>query len=267
MLKALLVKENFIKYLTILVLPAAATGPFLPDLFVSVVVLLFLIKSFKEKIFKYYKTIYFKIMLIMWIYITLLSFFSEHILISFVPSFFYIRFIIFSVVILYLLENTDDFINKLFITLFLFLSFIVIHALLIYFFNIDIFLFDFKNFRTNHLFEIIACPAEVGCNAVDFRISGIFYSELVLGSYLLRVCSVFLITFFATLYSKKNNSFIIPSLILLLLSFFVIFISGERSAIGLSIIFIIMFFLICNEIKKKKYFSYIINIANFNFIK
>jgi len=247
MKKALFNNDNWIKYLCLLVPLALATGPFLPDLFISIVAIIFLFKSIKEKIFKYYQTKFFIIFFLFWIYITVLSFFSQFQLISFIPSFFYIRFLLFVCAMIYILETQKDFINTLFFLLFFGLSFIVLHALFSYFFNIDILLFKFEDFRIEHLYNSIACTKEEGgCGQIDFRISGIFYGEGVLGSYLLRILPIFITTFYLSY--KKFNQFIIPTTVLLVLSFFVIFFSGERSALAVSTIYLIAFFILNKHI-------------------
>ena len=72
------------------------TGPFLSDLGVSIVAILFLVNSKINNLLKYYNNIYFKLFLIFWIILILSSLFSENIILSLRSSLFYFRFGIFS---------------------------------------------------------------------------------------------------------------------------------------------------------------------------
>ena len=87
---------------------ALITGPFLPDLIVILCSLLFLIDTFRLKLFKYYNNYFFKIFIIFFILINLSSLFSEHYK-SFKYSIGYIRFGIFSIFFYYVLLNFKNF--------------------------------------------------------------------------------------------------------------------------------------------------------------
>ena len=99
-----LIKRNefFIVFLYGLLPIALVTGPFLPDLFISLISLYFLIILFKDKIFlvqfiENNKEIF--IFIIFYFYILIRSFFANDILLSFNGSLFYFRFVVFSIVL------------------------------------------------------------------------------------------------------------------------------------------------------------------------
>ena len=81
------------------------TGPFLPDFGVSLVAILFIVNSIKNKLFKYYNNIYFKLFLLFCLIIICSSLFSNNVLVSLKNSFFYFRFGIFSLCFWYLIEK------------------------------------------------------------------------------------------------------------------------------------------------------------------
>ena len=62
-----------------LLLPIAfITGPFLPDLFASLIALYFLIISMKKKLFHYYKNFFFYFFSLFYLYLHLRGLFSEY---------------------------------------------------------------------------------------------------------------------------------------------------------------------------------------------
>ena len=89
------------------------TGPFLSDLGVSIVAILFLVNSKINNLLKYYNNIYFKLFLIFWIILILSSLFSENI-ISSLSSLFYFRFGIFSLCFWYLIEKDENILKNIF---------------------------------------------------------------------------------------------------------------------------------------------------------
>jgi O-antigen ligase len=94
----------------------------------------------------------------------------------------------------------------------------------------------------------------------DYRISGLFGTELIQGSYFLR----FLILFLGV-YTLINNNFKNKFIYYLILFFsiFIILVSGERSAIGLLFIFLFLFLFFSELaiIEKIKFFLLIIFIV------
>ena len=105
MKKQILFFEIIPSYIIVLMPALLITGPFLSDLGVSIVAILFLINSKKNDLLKYYNNIYFKIFIIFWIILIISSLLSNNILISLKNSFFYFRFGIFSLCFWFLIEK------------------------------------------------------------------------------------------------------------------------------------------------------------------
>ena len=101
---------NFIPSWIIILMPALLiSGPFLSDLGLSLVAILFLINSIKNNLKKYYNNYYFKFFFIFCLILILSSLLSDNILISLKNSLFYFRFGIFSLCFWYLLEKNSFF--------------------------------------------------------------------------------------------------------------------------------------------------------------
>ena len=146
------------------------SGPFLSDLGVSLVGILFIINSIKNNLKKYYNNYYFKFFLIFCLILIFSSLQSNNILISLKNSLFYFRFGIFSLCFWYLLEKNQYILKYLFISLLLCYSSLIVDGYFQYFFG--------KNLLGYALYD-------------DYRISSFFGSELILGSYLARFFPIF----------------------------------------------------------------------------
>ena len=207
----------------IILMPALLiSGPFLSDLGVSLIAILFLINSFKNNLKKYYDNYYFKFFSIFCLFLTLSSLLSDNIIISLKNSLFYFRFGIFSLCFWYLLEKDELLLKKLFISTLLCFSCLIIDGYFQYFFGKNLFGYSLYN---------------------DYRVSSFFGSELILGSYLARFFPILFGLFILVDEPKKNKLILFLITIIFILSEGLIFISGERLALffmNLSAVYIIL---------------------------
>ena len=195
------------------------TGPFLSDLAVSLISLLFLIYSLRQKNFSYFKNKYFFIFLIFWSYLILNSLINNLNFDSLRISLFYFRYGVFVIAISVLLKVDDSFLKYFFYIIFVCFVALILDGFYQYF---------------------------VGENILGFkkteRISSFFGDEWILGSYLSRMWPIFFgLSIFIL---KKNSKLFFLFIIIFILSETLIFISGDRTAffnINLSAIFIILF--------------------------
>ncbi len=223
------------------------TGPFLSDLAVSIISIIFIFFLIKFKKYDLLNNLFSKIFIIFWIYILFNSLVINFSLTSLKISFFYFRFLFFVLFFSYLLSCDQNLLKKLFF------SFIFSFVLLI---------FD-GYFQYFFGYNIIGYKLAEGP-----RVSSFFGDELILGSYLSRLFPIFFgLTIF--LYKKeKKKIFLISSLFILIEG--LIFISGERTAffyVNLSALFIIIFinkFKLLRVITLFLSFLLIIGIINFN---
>ena len=195
------------------------TGPFLSDLSVSLISLLFLIYCFKKKNFSDFKNKYFYFFLIFWIYLILNSVINNFNLDSLKISFFYFRYGVFIVAISTLLNTESKFIKYFFYCIFICFLALIIDGYYQYFVGENI----------------------LGWKGSD-RTSSFFGDENILGSYLSRLWPIFFgLSIF--LFKKKNIFYYILILIFILTES-LIFLSGDRTAffyINLSAVFVIVF--------------------------
>jgi O-antigen ligase len=210
-MRAIVLKKNFFfilvpSTLTVLIPIFLITGPFLSDLAVSIVAILFIINSIKNKLVKYYKNIFFFFFILFYLYLVISSLLSQHTLFSLKTSIFYIRYGIFALSTWYLLENNKKFAK--------------------YFFTI--LLFCFTSLIIDGFFQYIFGTNILGFELVNvYRVSSFFNEELILGSYISRLTPLLIGLFIILEIKKKYKIFFF---IILILSSAIIFLSGERSS-------------------------------------
>ena len=219
----MLIKENkyhnyllFASVLLILIPPALISGPFLPDLFIVLVSLIFLFTLNKHDQLSALKSNFFRFFIIFYIYLILTSVLSDNLYDSIKPSLTYLRFGLFSLAVLFILKNKKNFVKNFYLMMCV---------------TLVILLFD-------GYFQFIT-----GKNIFGFRdhlrpdrLSGLFFEELILGSYLGKILPIFC-TFYI-LNKKYFKEYYI--LILILLTYILIFLSGERSAFFTTTLYLIM---------------------------
>jgi O-antigen ligase len=216
-------QKNFILGFSFLfyLLPAALiTGPFLSDLIISLMAIFFLISSLKNKQWIYYNNIYTKFFLIFYIYLLISSFWASDTLSSLKSSVPYIRFLLFSLAIVYLSKKNKNFYNSFFKFTFFTLFVLVFDAYIQFIFEKN--LFNQSIYHGKDAFSL----------TMTTRVSGLFGDELILGSYISKIVFILIgLHFFCK--QKLNNSFFI---FFISFTFLIVFISGERLAF-----FIVMF--------------------------
>jgi len=195
------------------------TGPFLPDLVVSVFSIYFLFYIFKIKNFYYFNNKPLIIFFIFCFYCLLITFINvEDNLLNFKSSLFYFRIGLFSCLIWYLIEKDKSILKYFYYALIISFSVLVIDGYFQFFTGANILNFPYKG----------------------GRISSLFGDELIMGSYLSRLFPLF----FALFLIKKKYRFETYYIgILFILIDILIYISGERTSfffLNISTIFIII---------------------------
>ena len=231
---------NFLRFIFCLLPISLVFSIFIADLIVVFLIFTFLWISIKKNDFSYFNNKYFILFFIYWVYITLLSFFSENFLDSFKSSFTYIRFIILPLIVLYLIN-----INKKFIKYF-FYSILITFCLLIF----------------DSSYEFLNDVNIFGNKGIDqTRISSFFNDEYVLGSYLSKL--FFLVASLWFFLFKNNNfkkNFIFG--FFLISSFAITFLSGDRMPLLLFTLGLFLF-LILSKFNLKLKFMIILSLMIF----
>jgi O-antigen ligase len=217
----------FVSFFLYLIPIALITGPFLPDLFCTITIILFIIFFLKKSYNILTNKIIF-ILLLAWLYFFCRSIFYGDIEII-LRTFFYIRFILLSVCIAYCHQ-----INKNFQHYFLFS--IIVSLFIVLISGYIEFFFKYNPFRS--------------IGYLNNRLSGIFGDEMIIGSFLsvlVPLSSALLIS-----YNKKILHYL--SLFLIISGLILVLVSQERAATVIICIFIICYFLFLIFFKNKKYY-------------
>ena len=209
---------------TSLIIPLLVSGPFLPDLILSLLVIWFIFFSILNKEFRYYKNLYFKLFFIFWLVCVTSSLLSEDIFFSFQSSLFYFRIGIFACLISFLIDR-----NKNILKYFYFSFTLTFMALIIdgYF----QFIFE-KNIFGQELIMAYTTP----------RVTSFFGDETLMDSFLVRLYPLYFALFVIKKKKDKKEIFLM-SLIFFLLDI-LIYLGGGRTSfffLNLSTLFVILF--------------------------
>ncbi len=222
---------------------ALLTGPFVPDLFLSIISLLFLLISFQKKYWNYYYNKFFIFFISFYFYFIFSSLISSNVAFSLESSLFYFRFGVFSIAIWYLLENDNYLIKKFTI------SFLIIFIAAI----IDGY---YQYFVGNSIFGF-------GSNSIN-RLTLAFNDKMILGGYLSRL---FPFLFALIIYNfSKEKKYMVLIFILLILIDCLTFLTGERTALALLFLSTIMILLITSKFKLLRIITIVISIIVISFL-
>jgi hypothetical protein len=218
--------EIFASILFLLLPVAMITGPFFPDLIISILAIYFFFIFFKNKVL--FKNYFFILFIVFYILILIATFFSQNFFISIETSLPYLRFGLFVLTSSYL-------INKFPKVKFYFLNILVCCFLILILDGFYQF-FNGKNI--------------LGYASHRVRIASFFGDHLILGSYMARTLPIGIAIFFL-MYEKIKFKYFY--MLVFLLSFSLIIISGERTSLAISSIFFLVLILFCNMKKLIKF--------------
>ncbi|MDB4184116.1 O-antigen ligase family protein [Alphaproteobacteria bacterium] len=223
-----------LKYILILIPIGLVTGPFIPDLFASIIGLFALFYILKNSNYSYFKNKYVQTFILFFIFMLIASFFSDDRFYSYSSSLFYFRFIFFIIGISIILLLNSDIYVKLFYLLYF--TFLIIF--------IDV------------IFETIFGYNLIGnTSALDHRISSFFDDELIVGSYIVRLTPLLLALLYKVNFSNNKINFILVSIFSM--TIFITLLSGERTALFMSFL-LIFAWVILGDISK--YFKLLITV-------
>ncbi len=218
---------SFPKHLFYLLPIFLVSGPFLSDLSVTLISIIFIIIIFKDKNFSIFKDKFFQIFLLFYIYIILNSLFQNQNFDSLRISFSYIRFGLFSYALIYFLDKDSKLLKKIFYGLIFTFVILILDGFLQYFLGQNILGWE------------LIYPGP--------RVSSLFGEELILGSYITRMFPILLGLIFYLDFSK-NNMFLFS--LVILASLFLVLISGERTAFFLMLLSFTLMFLLISKNRK-----------------
>lgn len=235
--------KNFIipSYLFYLLPLGLVTGPFLPDLFLSLIAILFLINCYFEKNFKFLKFKFSLIFLFFYSVILISSILSNNILFSLESSLFFLRYLFFTYGIYYLCKNRPETIDIFFKIVFSTVLLVVVDG----------------------YFEFIFGKNILGTSSPDPSRILSFFHAMIIGSFLSKTLPLIFIFLILT---NKNTNYSNLIYFFIIAIYILIFLSGERSAfLHASIIFIFLSILI-KQTRKLFFFTFSLILIIFTFL-
>ena len=215
---------NIISFLFILIPFTLITGPFIPDLFLVIILLSSFYFLSKNPNFSFFDNSIINFFLFFCLYILAVSILTKN-FISIKSSIFYFRFGLFAFFASYIIYYNKNILKNLF---YFSLFFDSIYQ---YFFSKNILGFVYYN-------------------ESNFRITSFFGDDEVLGSYIARFFPLlmFLCVWNLKIQDQKKFSYLV--LILSVVSFTIILLSGERTSIGLFVLSFLFIFSSSNRFRK-----------------
>ena len=213
--------------ISILLLPLTLiSGPFLSDLSVVISGIILIIISVKEKNYKLIFSPISNLFFCFYLYLLIRSLFANNIILSLESSLFFFRFILFFMSVKLIVQINKKFINSFSLIIIFSFVLLLVSSSLQYFFMIS----------------------PLNSDYIGERASGLFGTELIMGSYISRLLPLLISTLFFT--NKFNFKFNILVLIISAISIFLVLISGERTALFNIILSFVLIFILSQNIKK-----------------
>ena len=238
----ILQSKNLLSYLYLLIPLLLITGPALPDIVISLGVLFGIFYVIYQREYEnLIKLNLFRISIIFWISLILISFFSYNKTNSFQDSLIFIRFLLIPFVCYFVFFKNKKLFERLLLIIFVLVVFVSIDTL-----------YQFMNYSSKNGF---------GKDILGFksnwygRLTGPFGDELIPGSYISKL-GLFGFVFLISLKRMKNN-IIIQSLYLSLI-ILVCYVSGERMAFATFSLSLIVLIIFLDEFRKSILLSIII---------
>jgi len=238
------ISDQLIKFSIILMPIFLITGPFIPDLIITILSVIFIIYCFKKANF-FQKNInnFFYFFILFYFLIVLSSLNSDFFLETYKSSIFYFRFFIFAFFLSFIIDKFPEIKNYTFYVLIFCFGIISIDGFIEFFTG--------KNLSNTYT----SFPGRLRS----------FFDELTMGSYLTRLFPLFIGLFFL-LKDKVNIKLKILTITIFFLTIIIIFLSGERTAFYLMILFLIYLIIFLRYSMKLKLFLIFVSTIIFVFI-
>lgn len=199
--------EKISKILIIILPILMISGPLLPEIALTIIILSFLLISTKEEKIQYFKNNFFLLFVVFWLLLILISLLNTN-LISFLKSISYLRFGLFFVSMQFFVVRNVIIFRYLFFCLGIVIIFLLLDG-------------GFQFLTLKNFFGVVAIDHP--------RVSSIFGEEQILGSYVVRFLPIFLSCYY---FLKTKNIYLHTFMILVFLaSLIILVISGERMSI------------------------------------
>jgi len=240
---------NLSSFLIYLLPLALLTGPFIPDLFITLLSIIFVYFSIKEKKWFYYQNLYSYLFIIIYFYFVMRSIFTINPADSLSVSIPYIRFIFFSLATWWVIDNNKNFIKNFSIILTIIFIVALFDGYYQYFYDVNFF----------------------GFHAPGSRMSLLLNDKAILGGYLSRLFPLLMATTIYRIISNNNKKnlytiFIILIPIMFIFTDILIYITGERTAFALLFLSTIFIVISVSKFKIIRLISFLLSLLIIIFI-
>ena len=231
----------FSSFLFYLIPLSILTGPFLPDLLISLIGLIFLFKSLKDKDYFYYKNNFSYLYFLFCICAIFSSIISQYKIYSLESSLFFFRFGLFALATWYLIDNNKKFVNHFTLSLLATIALALMDGYSQYLFSHHIF-----GQPTFH----------------DIRLSLTFDDKMYLGGYLSRLTPLLIgLLIFNLNVKNKKITYVVISLIFILTDILV-YVSSERTALGLMIVITVFIIIFVKNFRLLRFITFFVSILS-----
>lgn len=236
---------NIISLLFILFPISLVTGPFLPDLLLTIIALYFVIESLRKKLYVYYKNLFVYAFVFFYIVLLTSGLLSEDIhssLVLYNGPVFYFRYLFFILGIKYLIDINPKLISYFTTILSITILITILDGLVQWQIGYNILGFPYD---PNH----------------GLRITGFFRDEQILGHFLGHVVPLcFGLLIYHIRKGPRKNIFILALFIFLILSEVFIFITNDRAAFLRIFQFTLLLIFLSNHFKLLRLISFLISL-------
>ncbi len=229
---------KLISFLFILLPITMATGPFLSDLFLTIMGCYFIFATFKYSLFSYYKNLFVYIFSLFYIYLLLrglLSNYPYESLIKYNGPIFYFRYLFFILCLQYILKENQNLLKYFTFSLLVVILFV----------------------STDGYFQWITGYNFFGFQSPSIRVTGVFNTEEILGHFLAHITPL-LIVLLTFLYGVSKKQIFFYLLILMFVEI-MIFISNDRAAFLKIFQFTLLLVILSSHFKLFRLISFIIS--------
>jgi len=237
--------------LLFLLLPVAlVTGPFLPDAFLTLIGIYFLIVSVQKKLYAYYQNIFVYIFIIFYLFLVMSGLMSDDIYSSLIDTngpLFYFRYLFFVLGVHYLIDTNPKLIQYFSAILLITILLVIMDGILQWQTGTNLLGYQIDNFHGG-------------------RVTGLFRDEQILGHFLSFVVPLSFALILFLVKEKKNNLKLLLLFSFLILSEVFIFITNDRSAFFKIVQFTLLLIFLSNNFKLFRLISFVLSLIIISFL-
>ena len=240
----------FFSFLFLLLPVALVTGPFLPDAFLTLISIYFLIVSVQKKLYAYYQNIFVYIFIIFYLFLVMSGLMSEDIYSSLIDTngpLFYFRYLFFVLGVHYLIDTNPKLIQYFSAILLITILLVIMDGIIQWQTGTNLLGYQIDNFHGG-------------------RVAGLFRDEQILGHFLSFVVPLSFALILFLVKEKKNNLKLLLLFSFLILSEVFIFITNDRSAFLKIVQFTLLLIFLSNNFKLFRLISFVLSFIIISFL-